>query len=479
MSRRYWHACWRKGIFAIGVLSVLANAASVWAGDGLQPCIDAAQFFDSEHNSYIEIYYSLAESGITYRPEAEGGFGCQLVLGMEIYFKDELWANKVWKVEKTLPDTSAVNESAQLVDLVRYFVDEAGDYRVLMHVRDMYDNSSLDSVTTVLRAEPFKAGGLVVSDVELASHIEKAGADNAGVFVKNTYEIMPSPGAIFGRGAFNLYYYFEVYNLFENISAGTYKSVYKVTDIDGREVGGRGFVYRTKKRLYDTSMEIGMVNLSDLPSGKYRLVYGIADDSKTLLASREKLFYVYNPDVVVDETTAPTDSDYGFLGHLSEEELDEEFERLLFLSSKEERTIYRSLQTVKAKREFLASVWLRPNEDNLPPQLFREQYLGRVRYADERFKSVYSPGWRSDRGRVFVLYGVPSNIERFASSESTVPYQTWTFDELRGQGGVIFVFADQQGFSRYELIHSTLRGEISDVNWKSQVFRGSNESVFR
>jgi hypothetical protein len=43
------------------------------------------------------------------------------------------------------------------------------------------------------------------------------------------------------------------------------------------------------------------------------------------------------------------------------------------------------------------------------------------------------------------------------------PYEIWHYYNL--QGGVIFVFGDRRGFGRFELLHSTLVGEIKDENW--------------
>ena len=76
-------------------------------------------------------------------------------------------------------------------------------------------------------------------------------------------------------------------------------------------------------------------------------------------------------------------------------------------------------------------------------------------------------GWKSDRGRVFLMYGEPSEIERFPNQQNTKPYEIWHYNEI--QGGVIFVFADLTGFSRYTLVHSTMRGEVSDQNWMARV----------
>ena len=54
-------------------------------------------------------------------------------------------------------------------------------------------------------------------------------------------------------------------------------------------------------------------------------------------------------------------------------------------------------------------------------------------------------GWKTDRGRVLILYGEPNEIERFPNQMDKKPYEIWHYDDV--EGGVIFVFADLSGFS--------------------------------
>jgi len=62
------------------------------------------------------------------------------------------------------------------------------------------------------------------------------------------------------------------------------------------------------------------------------------------------------------------------------------------------------------------------------------------------------------------MYGVPSEIERFPSDLENKPYQIWYYNEI--EGGVKFYFVDKTGFGSYELVHSTARNELQDINWQ-------------
>jgi hypothetical protein len=74
-------------------------------------------------------------------------------------------------------------------------------------------------------------------------------------------------------------------------------------------------------------------------------------------------------------------------------------------------------------------------------------------------------GWKTDRGRVYILYGEPDEIERYPDSEGRKPFEVWRFQKI--EGGVEFVFVDRWKNGNYELITSTKRGELQDPNWET------------
>jgi GWxTD domain-containing protein len=77
---------------------------------------------------------------------------------------------------------------------------------------------------------------------------------------------------------------------------------------------------------------------------------------------------------------------------------------------------------------------------------FKEEFFSRVRYANEHFSSL-GPGWKTDRGMVYIQYGTPDQIESYPHNIDTLPYEVWSYFSLRRR----FVFVDYDGFGRYEL----------------------------
>ena len=76
-------------------------------------------------------------------------------------------------------------------------------------------------------------------------------------------------------------------------------------------------------------------------------------------------------------------------------------------------------------------------------------------------------GWKTDRGRVYVLYAEPDEVQRFPSSENAKPYEKWNYNQI--ESGVLFVFIDLTGYGDYTLVHSTKRGELQDESWQQRL----------
>ena len=153
---------------------------------------------------------------------------------------------------------------------------------------------------------------------------------------------------------------------------------------------------------------------------------------------------------------------------MTEEELNLLFSQSQYVAKKEEVKRWATLTEINSKRKFIYNFWVirDPNPDSAP-LTYKKEYFERVDIATEKYKSMQKKGWLSDRGRVYILYGEPSEIERFPNEVDKKPYEIWHYNSL--EGGAIFIFGDLTGFSDYFLIHSTMRSELRDDNWMSRL----------
>ena len=119
-------------------------------------------------------------------------------------------------------------------------------------------------------------------------------------------------------------------------------------------------------------------------------------------------------------------------------------------------------------RNFLFDFW--KNRDPTPTNPVNEtklEFIRRLEYVDINFASGFKKGWKTHRGRVYIMYGEPEELIREEYDAGQKSHELWYYHNI--QGGVLFVFADLSGFQDYRLIHSTHQDEIQDYDWKGMV----------
>jgi len=143
-----------------------------------------------------------------------------------------------------------------------------------------------------------------------------------------------------------------------------------------------------------------------------------------------------------------------------------------YIITPEEQKAFKLLKTVEEREKFIGDFWHRrnPNPDSDENE-YREQYYERIAYANEHFSSGI-PGWKTDRGRIYITWGKPDDIESHPSggaydkasyegggSATTYPFERWIYRHLDGVGnGIEIEFVDQTGSGEYRL--------ASDLNEK-------------
>ena len=95
------------------------------------------------------------------------------------------------------------------------------------------------------------------------------------------------------------------------------------------------------------------------------------------------------------------------------------------------------------------------------------EYIKRIEEVNQRFSTRFWKGVKTERGRVYLLYGKPDEIERHTFEGNSKPYHIWYYHSL--EGGCRFIFADITGFKNFELVHSTKNGEYNDPTWEARV----------
>ncbi len=445
---------------------MLLIATQLLGQNPLRINVDYTSFKYDASRNYVEIYYSFQYNQLKLIKD-ESAFKGGLVVQVLLKYpnKDSIIQGKAWKIPIEIKDTSEIDPNKNLVGATAFLV-EPGKYQFILIARDLNDFSRFDSLMVPALINPVPEDRLWLSDVQLCSNIYQSN-NRESIFYKNTFEVIPNPSLIYGLGLPVLYYYAEIYNI-NTISTDKYVVEWKIYDSFGNAVkSGRKLRMKTPANAV---VEVGTVNLSNLPSGTYRFVLTAIDTSQNKGVSSVKRFYVYNPNIT------PTDTFQIAKGHdltseyvgMSESELDKEFSMARYIATPEEVNRYKQLKGEEAKRRFLIEFWQKRDPDKTTPiNEMKIEYFKRVEYANRHFSVGNKEGWRTDRGRVYIMYGPPDEYERHPSEVDSKPYEIWYYHNI--EGGVEFVFVDKSGFSDYILVHSTKRNELRDDNWRLHI----------
>lgn len=131
---------------------------------------------------------------------------------------------------------------------------------------------------------------------------------------------------------------------------------------------------------------------------------------------------------------------------LSITDLEEAIRQVKYLATTAENRELRQASPLEREHLF-KEFWLRrdPSTGTEQNELMDEYYL-RIEIANEKF-ATNRAGWESDRGRVFILYGEPTDIERHPFDAASRPFEIWYYSQLARR----FVFVDYTGFGDYTL----------------------------
>jgi len=138
-------------------------------------------------------------------------------------------------------------------------------------------------------------------------------------------------------------------------------------------------------------------------------------------------------------------------------------EDVAYIITDEERAAFKQANNDEEREQFIEQFWLRrdPSPDTEENE-FKEEHYRRIAYANEHYASGI-PGWKTDRGRIYITFGPPDEIEDHSSGgfyerppeegggeTSTYPFQQWRYRYIDGIGNNIII----------EFVDPTMSGEF-------------------
>ncbi|MBR5028869.1 MAG: GWxTD domain-containing protein, partial [Bacteroidales bacterium] len=232
--------------------------------------------------------------------------------------------------------------------------------------------------------------------------------------------------------------------------------------------------------------ELGTMDLSKVPSGNYNLVVEVVNTNNDLLLFRKFPFQRSNPtiDAQQEQYSSIEYTDSNFATQITDSS------KLLYyvkglwpVANAEERSYISHCEklTVHENHYFLYMFWAK--RDDKDPAAAWEEYRKNLLLVEKEYGYGKTPGYNTDRGRVYLQYGPPNYIidERHKVSVRNLqtqgqityyPYQMWRYDMLPAdEPKRMFVFFDEFLSGDFKLLHSNARGEVQDMLWERRLSR--------
>jgi len=423
----------------------------------------AFRYAPGAREGYVEFYFELKRIDFTFRP-------VDSVLRADVHAWVHVRDTTGVPVDSVggafisvAADSAALADSNFVIFFARALVLHPGQYKARVVVTDLLNKASSEALLPVVVPD-FSGSELLLSGIEfgydIISQTADTGATPADVLVKNHYKIYPDCRGLVGGDRPRLFFYSEVYNLaFDPAQDNAYDVTISVAPTDS--VTGRPVKVQKLTKAGNTAVLATGIDVRDLPAGAYNLRIDVNDPATGQKAGAQKGFQVVAPVLADSLTPADIQRMRDIFAYIIRPDQLQTFERLNAIG----------------KRSFWAQFWKdRDPTPGTPENEFKDEHLRRMNYANERFSVGYqkrTDGWRTDMGRVYIVYGPPNTVERYPFTSEGSPAEMWFYDNLSGQGQVYFLFVDEGGYGEYNMVHSTARGERRDPKWEEQVRQGT------
>ena len=126
-----------------------------------------------------------------------------------------------------------------------------------------------------------------------------------------------------------------------------------------------------------------------------------------------------------------------------------------YITTEEERLAFLSLPRNEERGKFIEQFWLRRDPSpGTPDNEFKAEHYNRIEFANKTFATPSNPGWKTDRGRIYIMFGRPGRLDSYPAGTyvkprnetRSYPFEVWTYSYIEGVGNnAAFEFADTTG----------------------------------
>ncbi len=351
---------------------------------------------------------------------------------------------------------------------------ENGAFIFELEAIDLNDPSNRFGIEFPLLVE-FSPDKMQLSEIQLLTSVKKDEKESA--FTKNGYFLQPAAFHYFPAEIQMINAYIELYNDQKEFEQDHYLryAIYLTVNDQNQTLITQKF-----KKIEKIPFQAFILQLpvDELGSGNYVLSIELRDQEKQLIDSKNIDFQRSNPykDFVSNK---PDESIYGkaFVHQMDAGSLEYILKAITPLVKGNQGILLQQLMFSKdldAQKYFVWNYFseISPSE---PFQAYK-QFLEIARAIDQTFRSHVGYGFETDRGRIYMKYGRPTEIIKSEEEPSAPPYEIWFYNEIKEvrQVNVKFIFHNPSlALNDMVLLHSNCKTERYNPRWEVELYKNA------
>lgn len=445
---------------------------------------EAVCFVHDPNTVTLELTYAIVQGALSYTATGTT-WTAEIPVVAEVWQDDKRLEQKTVTKKSTFTGTQEELNAVAfnlILDKVSFTIPNKKNTvaYLIFRGKDAAGKAFVDTLRRLTYVPVPKQDSFVFSGVELASHLEATQANTGSPFYRVGYTLYPNPSLIFGGDYTTLNFYTELNTPMQRTATGdSVEMLVRILDGMQREITRN---VQTIPLIAPRTPFIGTFDIEALGTDSYSLVI-TATYNGSLVAAIRKGFYFESTMIVSEEVSsqpAATDDETIYqsseISMYSDLELDERIEQSAYLMSNDVRKSIVKLHNAGEKKRQLFTFWRSKDEPGMSPLSEFRNFLLRVEEANKQFTYQKTIGWKSPRGRIYIAYGAPEFVGGEPFSTESKPYIVWNYYSRRfplsSGSKAEFVFVDLFGGGNYQLVHSNVRGEVSQPDWyRNEAFR--------
>ena len=366
-------------------------------------------------NGRLDLYVELFPESLQFKYNPSAG-RYEASIDYTVIIKnssDNIFYNNIYTESFSNTEAEQKNLSNKYVFSLKQFILPPGQYKLNFNIRDKNtsNESSKDIDVTV---NDYSSKKLSYSSIMLLSDYK--------IDAEGKKDITPIVDGNIG----NYKEFFLFFDIINNSDSMIYKEyAYRIYNEAGKNFAEGNFNYYLQP---GENKNIERIPESNFIIGNYKL--DIVDKNQNEIVVHRFIKYYWS-DLPVNI-----------------KDLDAAIDQLIYIATSDQLSYIRKGKTFEEKERRFLKFWRdKDPTPNTPRNELMSEYYSRIKIANERY-SHYVPGWKTDMGMVYIIYGNPSNIDRHPFDSDAKPYEVWDYYDSNKR----FIFVDYSGFGDYRLI---------------------------